>query len=108
LRASIYMALMGKSGLPYVAQLCYQKSQYAAKEINKLQSYSLKHGNQFLKEFVVETKHDVESVTKYCAKKGFLIQNIHDSENNCFRIAVTEKRTKQEIDNLITCLKDYK
>ena len=108
LRATIYMALMGKSGLPYVAKLCYQKSQYAAEEINKLKSYALKYGNQFLKEFVVETKHDVESVTQYCAKKGFLIQNIHDSANNCFQIAVTEKRTKQEIDKLIKCLKDYK
>ena len=99
---------MGKSGLPHVAQLCYQKSQYAAEEINKLQSYSLKYDNQFLKEFVVETKHDVESLIQYCAGKGFLIQDIHDSANNCFQIAVTEKRTKQEIDKLIKCLKDYK
>ena len=99
---------MGKSGLPYVAQLCYQKSQYAAEEINKIESYSLKYGNQFLKEFVVETKHDVESVTQYCAEKGFLIQDINDSVKNCLLIAVTEKRTKQEIDKLIKCLKDYK
>ena len=108
LRATIYMALMGKSGLPYVAQLSYQKAQYSAHGIDKLPCYALKYGTQFVKEFVIETEHNVGSLTQHCADKGFIIQNIHDSLENCFQIAVTEKRTKQEIDNLIQCLKIYK
>ena len=108
LRATLYMALMGKNGLPYISQLCYEKAHYTAQEINKLTSYSIKYGNQFLKEFVIETKHNVEKLTEYCTDKGFLIQGIHESINHCFQIAVTEKRTKQEIDMLIKCLNDYK
>ena len=108
LRATIYMALMGKYGLPYVAKLCFHKAQYAAKEINKLSLFTLKYGTQFLKEFVVETENDVRSLTQYCALNGFFIHNINNSLNNCFKIAVTEKRTKQEIDNLIKCLNSYK
>ena len=107
LRATIYMALMGKTGLPYVAQLCYQKGQYMANMINKLPSYTLKYGNQFLKEFVIETIHNVRKLTRYCFHNGFLIQDLNHSSNNCFQIAVTEKRTKREIDSLIECLKDY-
>ena len=99
---------MGKYGLPYVAKLCFDKAQYAAKEINKLPLFTLKYGTQFLKEFVVETENDVRSLTKYCALHGFFIHNINNSLKNCFKIAVTEKRTKQEIDNLIQCLKSYK
>ena len=107
LRATIYLALMGKHGLPYINKLCYQKSHYTANNINKLSGYSLKYGAQFLKEFVIETKYNVESLTQYCSEKGFLIQNIHNYKNNCFKISVTEKRTKKEIDNLIQCLKNY-
>jgi len=108
LRATLYLSLMGKNGLPYVSQLCYQKSQYAAQEINKLSYYSIKYGNQFIKEFVVETKHNVNDLTQYCSDNGFLVQNIHESISNCFQIAVTEKRTKIEIDSFIRCLNDYK
>jgi len=108
LRATIYLALMGKHGLPYINKLCYQKSHYAAYNINKLSGYSLKYGAQFLKEFVIETKYNVEHLTKYCSDKGFLIQNINNTKINCFKISVTEKRTKTEIDNLIQCLKYYR
>ena len=54
--------------------------------------------------------YTIEKSTRFFrkAEKGFLIQDIHDSVKNCFQIAVTEKRTKQEIDKLIKCLKDYK
>ena len=102
------MALMGKCGLPYVAQLSYQKAQYSAHEIDKLPYYTLKFGTQFVKEFVIETEHNVRSLTQHCADNGFIIQNIQDSLENCFQISVTEKRTKEEIDSLIKCLKYYK
>ena len=107
LRATLYMALMGKSGLPYITHLCYQKAQYTSHEISKLSNYSLKYNNQFIKEFVVETKHNVLDLTRYCSDNGFLIQDIRDPNNNLFQVAVTEKRTKNEIDNFIKCLKDY-
>ena len=102
------MSLMGKYGMIQVAKLCYQKAQYMANMINKLPCYTLKYGNQFLKEFVIETNHNVRDLTRYCSHNGFLIQDINHSSNNCFQIAVTEKRTKREIDSLIKCLKDYK
>ena len=108
LRATIYMSLMGKYGLPYVAKLCYKKAHYAAENINNLPNYKLKYGPQFLKEFVVETNYNIKDLTQYCAGKGYLIQDIHDSLSGCFQIAVTEKRNKGEIDNLIKCLKDFK
>ena len=65
LRATIYMSLMGKSGLPYISQLCYQKAHYTAENIENLHDYKLKYGNQFIKEFVVQTTHNVKLLTKY-------------------------------------------
>ena len=51
---------------------------------------------KFLKEFVIETKHNVKDLTNYCLQNGFLILNISDTLENCFQIAITEKRTKEE------------
>ena len=41
LASTIYLAAMGKQGLRQVAELCYQKSHYAAAEIAQLPGYSL-------------------------------------------------------------------
>ena len=95
-------------GLPYVIKLCYNKSQYAAEKINDLSAYKLKFNKKFLKEFVIETMHNVKDLTDYCLQNGFLILNISDTLENCFQIAITEKRTKEEIDALIKCLRNFK
>ena len=108
LRTTIYLALMGPIGLENVVDLCYQKSQYAADKINQLDNYRLKFDKNFLKEFVVETDHNVKKLIDYCQKEGFLIQNIEDRLQNCFQIAITEKRKKNEIDSLVSCLKSFK
>ena len=75
---------------------------------NKLPSYNIKHDFQFLKEFVIETKHNVKKLTQHCANEGILIQNIHETIKNCFQISVTEKRTKDDINKLIKSLKVFK
>ena len=46
LRATIYLSLMGKIGLPYISRLCYQKAQYAAAQISALKNFSLKYGKE--------------------------------------------------------------
>ena len=41
LAATIYMSLLGKSGLRQVSELCYHKAHYAANSIVSLPGYSL-------------------------------------------------------------------
>ena len=107
LRATIYLSLMGKSGLPYISRLCYQKAQYAAAQISELKNFSLKHGKEMLKEFVVETSSSAKKIVDYCLQKGILIQCFNrDEDDSLILIAVTEKRTKEEIDKLVEILKE--
>ena len=108
LRATVYMTLMGKCGLPYLAKLCYNKSQYAAEQINMLPNYNLLYGTSFVKEFIIRTKHNVKDLVQYCLDKGILIHNIDANIKNCIQIAVTEKRSIEDINKLIKCLKDFK
>ena len=73
LRATIYLALMGKKGMPYIINICHQKAHYAANGISKLEKYSLPYSNEFLMEFVVKTTHSAIDVINYCSAKGVLI-----------------------------------
>ena len=109
LRSTIYMSLMGKFGLPYVAKLCYQKSQYAASEIIKLKNYKLKYSTLFLKEFIIQTNYSASDLVNYCASNDIYINTVCDDDSDSLiQIAVTEKRTKEDIGKLIKVLKDYK
>jgi len=108
LRATIYLSLMGAKGLPYFANLCYQKAQYTAKMISELKNYSLPYSNDFLLEFVVKTTHSANDLVDYCTEKGIGIMTVQsDRSNSLLLIAVTEKRTINEIKYLIKCLREY-
>jgi glycine dehydrogenase subunit 1 len=107
LRSAIHLSLLGKDGLPYVAKLCYQKAQYAANGISTLSKYALLYSNKFLKEFIIKTELSAEKVICHCESKGILIAGVDmDDTNSLLQIAVTEKRTKKEIDLLISTLKE--
>ena len=99
---------MGAKGLPYIATICYQKAHYAANGISELKNYSLPYSNEFLMEFVVKTTHSAIDVTNYCAEKGVSIMRaLSDESDSLLLIAVTEKRTIDEINHLIKCLKEF-
>ena len=105
LRAVIYMSLLGKEGLPNLAKLCFQKSQYAAEKIDKIDGFDLlSKRRDFIKEFTVKTKFSAFKLKEEAEKVGLLFDCINES---MLKFAFTEKRTKIEIDKLINFLKTY-
>ena len=105
LRAVIYMSLIGKEGLPKLAQLCFNKSQYAAEKISKLDGFKLfQNKRDFIKEFVVETKFLGVKIKEAAEKKGFLFDSV---DKHLIKFSFTEKRTKEDIEKLIEFLKSY-
>jgi len=110
LRCTIYLALMGNSGLPAIAKLCYNNSHYAAIKINEMPNYSIYKDNfSFIKEFIVETKVSAKLIQKDAMSHNLMIDcPINDNTDTLLLLAFTEKRTKDEIDNLLTFLSKYK
>jgi len=108
MRAAVYMSALGSKGLAQVANLCLDKAHYAAGRIAGLPGYRLRFAAPFFKEFVVQTDRDVNQVLASCRAKNVLagvplgrwFQELAD----CFAVAVTEKRTKEEIDGLADAL----
>jgi glycine dehydrogenase subunit 1 len=107
-RASIYLAAMGKQGIAEVASLCLDKAHYAAGRIADLAGYELRYSAPFFKEFVVRTSRGVEAALASCRKRGILggvpLGKFDQRLSDCFLVAVTEKRTKKEIDDLVSAL----
>lgn len=108
MRAAVYLAAMGKKGLRTVAEHCRNKAAYAADAIDRLVGFDLKFDAPFFKEFVVKTRFDVEDVLQRCRKNGVLagvaLEQWYPDLSNCFLVAVTEKRTKAQIDRLVELL----
>jgi glycine dehydrogenase subunit 1 len=104
------MATLGKCGLQQVAQLCWNKSHYAAAEIGKLKGYQVITGKPFFKEFVVKLPKPVAEVNEFLLEEydilgGYDLGQDYPHLKNHMLIAVTETNTKQEIDDLVEGLK---
>ncbi|RCK74046.1 MAG: Glycine dehydrogenase [decarboxylating] (glycine cleavage system P1 protein) [Ignavibacteriae bacterium] len=108
LAATVYLALMGKKGIQEVANLCVQKSHYLANEIIKIPGFHLKYKRPFFKEFVIQTPKPENEIIRNLAQKGILAGvnlRMFDPQDDGILIAVTEKRTKKEMDDFINELK---
>jgi glycine dehydrogenase subunit 1 len=111
LAASVYMAALGRCGLPRIASLCYHKAHYAAKQIDALQGYRVWQDKPFFKEFVVECPRPVPEINQYLLHDwdiigGYDLSRDYPHLENHMLIAVTETNTREEIDDLAAALEE--
>jgi glycine dehydrogenase subunit 1 len=109
LRAAVYLAAMGPNGMRHVAQLCFSKATYLANRLNDV-GLALKFPHQpFFNEILVQLKRPVQDVLASACDQGILagypIGNDYPNLSDCLLIAVTEKRTKQEMDRLVDVIR---
>lgn len=95
---TIYLSLMGKQGLKEAAQLSYAGAHYLCDELLKTGRFLLVYDQPFFNEFYVKYDGDVDTLYQRFIDAGFLGGVKFD---NGILFAVTEKRTKEEIDNLV-------
>jgi glycine dehydrogenase subunit 1 len=112
LAATIYLSLLGKSGLKKVAELCYHKAHYAAEQISKVNGYTLVNKQPFFNEFVIQCPINTSTINHYLLDQGVLggfdLGISYPSLKNHMLIAVTEMNSKDEIDALVDLLKEVK
>ncbi len=112
LAATVYLALMGKQGIQDVATLCIQNSHYLADRIQQLDGYKLAFSSPFFKEFVITTPvAPGEIIDKLLLQQiyaGIDLSQFDYGIPNGLLIAVTEKRTKEEMDVFLEALKMFK
>ncbi|MCX6155726.1 MAG: aminomethyl-transferring glycine dehydrogenase subunit GcvPA [Candidatus Kapabacteria bacterium] len=109
LASTVYMATMGKEGIKEVAEQSFQKAHYLAGQITALPGFSLVSEKPFLYEFLVQTPVAVSEIICEAKKVGILAGiEVNESESlNGLLIAVTEKRTREDLDNFVNFLKRF-
>ncbi len=108
LRASVYMAAMGPAGLRQAAQLCHNKAAYLAARLQEA-GLSLRYPDRpYFNELLVQLNRPVEDVLADADAAnilpGYPIGRDYPELADCLLIAVTEKRTRAEIDELVDLL----
>ena len=108
LQAVVHLSLLGKEGIRDVAQRSMQKAHYLAEKITALPGYSLKFSAPFFNEFVVETPvASSEIIDSLLSKKFFAGVDLAPYGENGLLVAVTEKRSREELDAFVENLRAF-
>ncbi len=105
LRATIYLSLLGKNGFKDLAKRCFSLAHFLAGEIGKIPGYTLPFGKNFFREFLVKTPVPAKNIIKAAKQENLILASSESGSDNEIIIAVTEKRSVQEMKKLITVLK---
>lgn len=119
LTATIYMAVMGRQGLVEAAEQSMNKAHYALAELKKAGLDPL-FDKPFFNEFAVILNGDAAAINERLLDQGILggyaldseldnlgfkqKQGANFKEKHAMLLCVTEKRTKEEIDRLVSIL----
>ncbi|MCH7799796.1 MAG: aminomethyl-transferring glycine dehydrogenase subunit GcvPA [Planctomycetes bacterium] len=111
LRATMFMTAMGSRGLREMAEQCYHKAHYLADRIAELDGYVLRYDGPFFNEFCVRCPRPVSEIVE-AAKRRRILAGVAPhgrrlgqiGEPDELLIAVTEKRTRAEMDALVDLL----
>lgn len=112
LASSVCMSALGKNGLPELAKLNLQKAHYAKSRIEEIEGYEVPFKQPFFNEFVVRTPRPVKEIIETLSKEyiipGYDLGRDYPEYSNHLLITVTDMRTKEEIDTLVSRLEGLK
>ena len=99
---TVYMSLMGKQGLKEAAELSYAGAHYFCDKLLASGHFSLVYDQPFFNEFLVRYDGDMDTLFSFYEMNGIL-PGVRMTDGSLL-IAVTEKRTKDEIDHFLNLL----
>ena len=107
LYVSIYMSLLGASGLREIAYRGHQCAVYLLQQMTVAGGCRLKYpGQPFLNEFLLEMDCDVDAFIARALDAGILA-GIRTGENGLL-MAATEMQTREDVDRLVEIYKSLK
>ena len=99
---TMYMSLLGKEGLKEAAELSYSGAHYLCDRLLQTGRFHLVYDQPFFNEFYVRYDGDVEALQQRFLAAGILGGVVY---GDGILFAVTEQRTKDEIDKLVELAK---
>lgn len=110
LAVTAYLSAVGKTGLRSVAELCYHKAHYAAREIAALDGYELWNGGPYFHEFVIRCPRPVDEINHSLLDLdiigGYDLGRDYPELKDHMLLAVTEQIHREDIDELVDGLRE--
>jgi glycine dehydrogenase subunit 1 len=109
--ASVYFSLMGKEGLRQVAILSMEKTHETAEQIFAIDGFEPYFEGSYAREVAIKTPRPAQDIIMNMVQTHQVLPGItagrwYDGLDDCLIVAVTEKRTEEEINKFVECLKD--
>jgi glycine dehydrogenase subunit 1 len=105
--ATVYLSWLGEEGLKELGRTCLSLAVYAARELEK-RGLSLRFDGAFFKEFVVDLEVDAEEFVLSALDENMLagvpLGRFYPDLKTSLLIGFTEKRTRAEIDALVSLI----
>jgi glycine dehydrogenase subunit 1 len=104
----VYLSWLGRRGLVELGELLLQRTAYARESLGALEGVELLHSEPVVREFAVALDADVDAVIERCAaagvNPGHPLGRDYPEHPNGLLVAITEQRTKADIDRLASTL----
>lgn len=110
LSASVYMSVMGRQGMAEVATLNLHKSRYALQRLTSIPGIEPAFTSPTFNEFTLRLPEgtNMSKLQSSLLSAGFIggydLGRTYEEHKGCMLIAVTEQRTKEEIDEFASTL----
>lgn len=100
-QASVFMSLLGREGIRQLAQLNLDKAEFARQTLEKIPGVEVKRSSPTFNEFSLRLPRDAADVVEAMIPRGFAagfpLGRYYPGMENYLLVAVTEKRTRDEI-----------
>lgn len=110
LAALVHLSWLGSNGLEELSRINFQRGQSLAKEITSIKGFKTVFSGNFFNEFVIRYKGDTNTLHKKALQKGvqigLSITKWFPALNQCLLFGVTELHTDEQIQHLLTVLRE--
>jgi glycine dehydrogenase subunit 1 len=106
--ASVYISWLGPEGLVELGRQFASMAAYAAESLCDVDGVELLHpGAPFFKEFALRLPRPATAVRDAMVERGILAGvPLEDADGHALLVAVTERRTRTEIDTLVATMRE--
>ncbi|MDO8210212.1 aminomethyl-transferring glycine dehydrogenase subunit GcvPA [Conexibacter sp. CPCC 206217] len=101
----VYLSWLGREGLVELGELLLQRTHYARERLCALDGVTRLHAQPVVREFAIGLDVPVAAVVERCAAAG-VNPGLALPQHNALLVALTERRTRAEIDRLVEVLGD--
>ena len=104
----MYLSWLGRRGIAEIGELMVQRAAYARRTLDALEGVEALHDQPVVREFAVRLDAPVDAVIERCAAQGvnpgYPLGADYPEYADCLLVAVTEQRTREDIDRLAAVL----